>query len=110
MTQQPRWRPHGKQSQRTTEIMSFHDEDIVYTCSLSDTMCMYVCGEELDCRGSPRVDSTRDNKSWQILNELLQSGASEAEIHSTMEEFKDTFADYGRDKRSASEFHLWNIE
>jgi hypothetical protein len=40
----------------------------------------------------------------------LKSGASEAEIYATIEEFKQKFADYGRDRRSAIEFHLSNIE
>lgn len=41
---------------------------------------------------------------------LLESGASDAEISDTIETFKEKFADYGRDRRSAIEFHLRNIE
>jgi hypothetical protein len=41
---------------------------------------------------------------------LLKRGASEAEMYDTIEEFKEKFADYGRDRRSAIEFHLQNIE
>lgn len=44
-----------------------------------------------------------------IVN-LLESGASEQEIYATIEEFKEKFADYGRDRRSAIEFHLRNVE
>ena len=44
------------------------------------------------------------------LDELLKSGASETEVHATIEEFKEKFADYGRDRRSAIEFHLRNVE
>lgn len=41
---------------------------------------------------------------------LLESGASDAEIYENIETFKEKFADYGRDRRSAIEFHLRNIE
>jgi hypothetical protein len=44
------------------------------------------------------------------LDELLRSGASESEIYAKIEEYKEKFADYGRDRRSAMEFHLRNIE
>jgi hypothetical protein len=44
------------------------------------------------------------------LDALLKSGASEAEIYTRIEEYKEKFADYGRDRRSAIEFHLRNIE
>jgi len=46
----------------------------------------------------------------QVLDDLLKSGASEAEIYTKIEEYKEKFADYGRDRRSAIEFHLRNIE
>lgn len=41
---------------------------------------------------------------------MLKSGASEAEVYTKIEEYKEKFADYGRDRRSAIEFHLRNIE
>ena len=41
---------------------------------------------------------------------MLKSGASESEIFSKIEEYKEKFADYGRDRRSAIEFHLRNVE
>lgn len=44
------------------------------------------------------------------MDDLLKSGASEAEIYTKIEEYKEKFADYGRDRRSAIEFHLRNIE
>ena len=44
------------------------------------------------------------------LDRLLRSGASESEIYARIEEFKEKFADYGRDRRSAMEFHFRNIE
>jgi hypothetical protein len=44
------------------------------------------------------------------LDALLRSGASESEIYAKIEEYKEKFADYGRDRRSAIEFHLRNIE
>ena len=44
------------------------------------------------------------------LDALLKSGASESDVYSSIEEFKEKFADYGRDRRSAIEFHLRNVE
>jgi len=49
-------------------------------------------------------------KLTEQIDALLKSGASETEIYATIEEFKEKFADYGRDRRSAMEFHLRNIE
>mmetsp|Transcript_10063 Transcript_10063/g.23285 ORF Transcript_10063/g.23285 Transcript_10063/m.23285 type:complete len:364 (+) Transcript_10063:238-1329(+) len=44
------------------------------------------------------------------IDKLLKSGASEAEIYATIETFKEKFADYGKDRRSALEFHLRSVE
>lgn len=44
------------------------------------------------------------------IDDLLKSGASESEIYVALESFKEKHADYGRDRRSAIEFHLKNIE
>lgn len=44
------------------------------------------------------------------MDRLLKSGASEAEIFASIEAFKEKFADYGKDRRSALEFHLRNVE
>jgi hypothetical protein len=49
-------------------------------------------------------------KLTEDMDALLKSGASESEIYATIEEFKEKFADYGRDRRSAIEFHLRNIQ
>jgi len=49
-------------------------------------------------------------KLTQDIDALLKSGASEADIHATLEEFKEKYADYGKSRRSAIEFHLRNIE
>lgn len=44
------------------------------------------------------------------IDTLLKSGeASEADIYSTLEEFKEKYADYGHSRRSSIEFHLRNI-
>jgi hypothetical protein len=49
-------------------------------------------------------------KVTEEIEHLLKSGASEGEIYATIEDFKEKFADYGRDRRSAIEFHLQNVE
>ncbi|KAI2493125.1 hypothetical protein MHU86_21430 [Fragilaria crotonensis] len=58
--------------------------------------------EESICREQDRVTEE--------IEHLLKSGASEGEIYATIEDFKEKFADYGRDRRSAIEFHLHNVE
>lgn len=50
------------------------------------------------------------NKLTKGLDDLLKSGASESEIYAKIEEYKEKFADYGRDRTSAMEFHLRNVE
>eukprot|EP00538_Stauroneis_constricta_P004529 CAMPEP_0119561694 /NCGR_PEP_ID=MMETSP1352-20130426/18358_1 /TAXON_ID=265584 /ORGANISM="Stauroneis constricta, Strain CCMP1120" /LENGTH=460 /DNA_ID=CAMNT_0007609951 /DNA_START=55 /DNA_END=1437 /DNA_ORIENTATION=+ len=62
-------------------------------------------GEE--AQESSEVEQKRLTES---LDALLKSGASESEIFAKIEEYKEKFADYGRDRRSAIEFHLRNIE
>eukprot|EP00537_Pseudo-nitzschia_pungens_P010606 CAMPEP_0172391664 /NCGR_PEP_ID=MMETSP1061-20121228/8017_1 /TAXON_ID=37318 /ORGANISM="Pseudo-nitzschia pungens, Strain cf. pungens" /LENGTH=512 /DNA_ID=CAMNT_0013122345 /DNA_START=189 /DNA_END=1727 /DNA_ORIENTATION=+ len=63
-------------------------------------------GEEAEqTNHQKQIDSTL------ALDELLKSGkASESEIYAKIEEYKEKFADYGRDRRSAMEFHLRNVE
>jgi len=63
-------------------------------------------GEEAEqTNHQKQIDSTK------ILDELVRSGnASESEIYAKIEEYKEQFADYGRDRRSAMEFHLRNVE
>ena len=46
----------------------------------------------------------------QEIHSLLESGASEADIYATLEEFKEKYADYGKSRRSSIEFHLRQIE
>jgi hypothetical protein len=41
---------------------------------------------------------------------VLKSGAPDSEIYNSIEMFQARFADYGRDRRSAIEFHLRNVE
>jgi len=63
-------------------------------------------GEEAEqTNHQKQIDSTK------VLDELVRSGnASESEIYAKIEEYKEQFADYGRDRRSAMEFHLRNVE
>lgn len=51
-----------------------------------------------------------EEKVMEGIVSLLESGSSEAEVYENIEKFKEKFADYGRDRRSATEFHLRNIE
>uniref|UniRef100_A0A7S1YBV2 BZIP domain-containing protein n=1 Tax=Grammatophora oceanica TaxID=210454 RepID=A0A7S1YBV2_9STRA len=74
-------------------------------------------GENLRLRlqlqiGQEAEDSLQDEQGRVTteLDALLKSGASEADIFSTIEAFKEKFADYGRDRRSAIAFHLQNVE
>lgn len=62
--------------------------------------------------GKEAEDTLRDEQErvTEEIDSMLKSGASEAEIYANIETFKEKFADYGRDKRSAIEFHLANIE
>ena len=46
----------------------------------------------------------------EFLDSLLKSGASESEIYATIEEYKEKCSDYGRDRRSAIQFHLKHVE
>mmetsp|Transcript_6014 Transcript_6014/g.14910 ORF Transcript_6014/g.14910 Transcript_6014/m.14910 type:complete len:410 (-) Transcript_6014:2805-4034(-) len=62
-------------------------------------------GEEAE-----KTNFQEQNKLTEGLDELLKSGASESEIYNKIEEYKEKFADYGRDRRSAIEFHLRNVE
>jgi hypothetical protein len=49
-------------------------------------------------------------KLTEDIDALLKSGAPESEVLAALESFKEKHADYGRDRRSAIEFHLRNIE
>lgn len=51
----------------------------------------------------------REHKSNFItsqLDSLLKQGAGEAEIQKTIQELQERFSDYGRDRRSAIDFHV----
>jgi hypothetical protein len=51
-----------------------------------------------------QAELTRD------IDRLLKSGASEADVYRSLEEYKERYADYGTSRRSAIEFHLRNVE
>jgi len=74
-------------------------------------------GENLRLRLQLKIGAEAEQSSRQeqervteILDALLKSGASDTEIYANIEEFKEKFADYGRDCRSAIEFHLRNVK
>jgi len=51
----------------------------------------------------------RENKSAFItsqLNTLVKQGANEQDIQRTIQELQERFSDYGRDRRSAIDFHI----
>ncbi|GMH98381.1 hypothetical protein TrVE_jg8789 [Triparma verrucosa] len=56
-----------------------------------------------------RQDELDQQKVADGLEEMLRSGASEGEIWASIEEFKEKYADYGKDRRSAIKFHLDKI-
>lgn len=49
-------------------------------------------------------------KLTEAMDASLKNGASDSAIFANLEEIKEKFADYGRDRRSAMEFHLRNVE
>lgn len=54
--------------------------------------------------------ASEQSKVTEDIHNLLKSGASEADIYATLEEFKEKYADYGKSRRSSIEFHLRQIE
>ncbi|GMI18803.1 hypothetical protein TrLO_g11880 [Triparma laevis f. longispina] len=56
-----------------------------------------------------RQDELDQQKVADGLEEMLRSGASEGEIWASIEDFKEKYADYGKDRRSAIKFHLDKI-
>jgi hypothetical protein len=54
--------------------------------------------------------ASEQSKVTEDIHNLLKSGASEADIFATLEEFKEKYADYGKSRRSSIEFHLRQIE
>jgi hypothetical protein len=71
---------------------------------MSRCLCCKI-GEEAE-----ESNLKEEDRLTESLNCLLKSGASESEVFAKIEEFKEKFADYGRDRRSAIEFHLRNVE
>lgn len=74
-------------------------------------------GENLRLRLQLRIGKEAEDsrlqeqdKLTEDIDDLLKSGASEADIYAQLEEFKEKHADYGKSRRSAIEFHLKNIE
>jgi hypothetical protein len=57
-----------------------------------------------------KQDEADQLKVSEGLEQMLRSGASESEIWASIEEFKEKYADYGRDRRSSIQFHLEKIE
>jgi hypothetical protein len=43
------------------------------------------------------------------LNEMINEGASETDIEKKIQELKERFSDYGRDRRSAIDFHITQL-
>ena len=66
-------------------------------------LCLQI-GEEAE-----QSSWKEQEKLTEGLDTLLKSGASEGEVYAQIEEFKEKFADYGRDRRTAIEFHLRNV-
>jgi hypothetical protein len=58
--------------------------------------------------GKESLENTHEKSSviTNKLNELIQRHASESEIQAKIQELKEHFADYGRDRRSAIDFHI----
>jgi hypothetical protein len=52
----------------------------------------------------------QQSQIMQELDDLLTSGASEADIYEKIEEYKEKYADYGTSRRSSIESHLRQIE
>jgi hypothetical protein len=52
----------------------------------------------------------QQNTIMQELDDLLTSGASEAEIYEKIEEYKEKYLDYGTNRRSSIDSHLRQIE
>ena len=69
-----------------------------------------LCGFPQIGEEAEASNQEEQKKLTESLDELLKSGASESEVYAKIEEYKEKFADYGRDRRSGIEFHLRNIE
>jgi hypothetical protein len=72
-----------------------------------------LCFGCLTCQIGDEAEHTNEQEQTRLtegIDALLKSGGSEGEILAKIEEYKEKFADYGRDRRSAIEFHLRNVE
>jgi hypothetical protein len=72
-----------------------------------------LCFGCLHCQIGDEAEHTNEQEQTRLtegIDALLKSGGSEGEILAKIEEYKEKFADYGRDRRSAIEFHLRNVE
>jgi hypothetical protein len=66
----------------------------------------------LQLKVGPEAIKKEYEESMQItakLDEMVQNGASEAEINKMIDYFKEKFSDYGRDRRSAVDFHMSQV-
>ena len=61
-------------------------------------------GEEAEA-----LDRSEEERLTRELEELVRSGAPEKEVDDSILCYTEKFADYGRDRRSAIEFHLRNV-
>uniref|UniRef100_A0A7S2PBD8 BZIP domain-containing protein n=1 Tax=Leptocylindrus danicus TaxID=163516 RepID=A0A7S2PBD8_9STRA len=55
------------------------------------------------------LDKSEEEKVTRELASLISSGASEKEVDESIIYYTEKFADYGRDRRSAIDFHLRNV-
>ena len=85
-------------------IPSFCLSNVYWTPSFNSRTTAQI-GEEAEISTMKEAE-----KLTEAIDELLKTGASDNAIFSNIEEIKEKFADYGRDRRSAIEFHLRNVE
>ncbi|RYG62254.1 hypothetical protein EON64_18055, partial [archaeon] len=63
--------------------------------------------------GEDNKEGSGDDQSVFItnkLNEMIKEGATESEIQRAIQELKERFSDYGRDRRSAIDFHIAQLK
>lgn len=81
-----------------------HQINVLEAENLQLRLQLQIGQEAESCIASEQTKVTHD------IHNLLQSGASEADIFATLEEFKEKYADYGKSRRSSIEFHVRQIE
>ncbi|GKY93241.1 hypothetical protein MPSEU_000291800 [Mayamaea pseudoterrestris] len=67
-------------------------------------------GESPSGAAGEESSSKQQNTIMQELDDLLTSGASEADIYDKLEDYKNKYSDYGTSRRSSIESHLRQIE